>query len=121
MRIARFFMIKLYNDCFLSSSTPHQSPAVTAKELIEDQSLSSKEKPYHEKQTRIVGFCNISHSREKGLFFPYKNMIDQKENIMKQIKFGIFGLGRGGSFIGNILACGGEIVALCDKNEDLLK
>ena len=48
-------------------------------------------------------------------------MIDQKENIMKQIKFGIFGLGRGGSFIGNILACGGEIVALCDNNEALLK
>ena len=40
---------------------------------------------------------------------------------MKTIKFGIFGLGRGASFIGNILACGGEIVALCDKNEALLE
>ena len=39
---------------------------------------------------------------------------------MKTIKVGIFGLGRGSSFIGNVLACGGEIVALCDKNEDLL-
>ena len=38
---------------------------------------------------------------------------------MKQIKVGIFGLGRGASFIGNILACNGEIVALCDKNEQL--
>ena len=38
---------------------------------------------------------------------------------MKQIKVGIFGLGRGTSFIGNILACNGEIVALCDKDEAL--
>ena len=40
---------------------------------------------------------------------------------MKQIKVGIFGLGRGTSFIDNILACNGDIVALCDKDENLLK
>lgn len=39
---------------------------------------------------------------------------------MKQIKVGIFGLGRGASFIENILACNGEIVAICDKDEKLL-
>ncbi len=39
---------------------------------------------------------------------------------MKQIKIGIFGLGRGASFIDNILACNGDIVAICDKDEELL-
>lgn len=34
----------------------------------------------------------------------------------KVIKFGIFGLSRGKSFIDGILACGGEIVALCDAD-----
>ncbi len=39
---------------------------------------------------------------------------------MKQIKIGIFGLGRGTAFIESILACNGDIVAICDKDEKLL-
>lgn len=39
---------------------------------------------------------------------------------MKQIKIGIFGLSRGKSFIDSILACNGDIVAICDKNEERL-
>ena len=39
---------------------------------------------------------------------------------MKQIKFGVFGLGRGMSFVNNMLACNCELVALCDKDEKLL-
>ena len=40
---------------------------------------------------------------------------------MKTIKMGIFGLGRGSSFYKNILLNNGEIVAVCDKNEEKLK
>ncbi len=40
--------------------------------------------------------------------------------FMKTIKFGIFGLGRGSSFYDNILVNNGDIVAVCDKNEDRL-
>lgn len=36
---------------------------------------------------------------------------------MKKIRIGIFGLSRGKSFIESILACNGEIVALCDTDE----
>ena len=39
---------------------------------------------------------------------------------MKTVKFGIFGLGRGSSFYDNILVNNGDIVAVCDKNEDRL-
>lgn len=37
---------------------------------------------------------------------------------MKNIRIGIFGLGRGGSFYKSITACGGEVVALCDSNDE---
>lgn len=40
---------------------------------------------------------------------------------MKKIKLGIFGLGRGGGYFDNILINNGEIVAVCDKNEEKLK
>lgn len=40
---------------------------------------------------------------------------------MKTVKIGIFGLGRGGSFIDNILLNNGEIVAVCDKDESKLR
>ena len=36
---------------------------------------------------------------------------------MKTIRIGIFGLGRGASFINIIKSCGGEIVAVCETNE----
>ncbi len=39
------------------------------------------------------------------------------EKSKKIIKFGIFGLSRGKSFIESILACNGEIVAICDTDE----
>lgn len=39
----------------------------------------------------------------------------------KKIKIGIFGLGRGGSFLKIIRMNGGEIVALCDKNPKTLQ
>ena len=39
---------------------------------------------------------------------------------MKNIRIGIFGLGRGGDMISNILLCNGEIVALCDGDEEKL-
>lgn len=35
--------------------------------------------------------------------------------MSKAIRFGIFGLGRGGSMIGDILASGAEVVAFCDR------
>lgn len=35
--------------------------------------------------------------------------------MSKKIRFGIFGVGRGGSLIGNIYASGAEVVALCDR------
>ena len=41
---------------------------------------------------------------------------------MKTIKIGLFGVGsRGKSFYDNILACNGEIVAVCDFNEEYLQ
>ena len=41
--------------------------------------------------------------------------------IMKRtVKFGIFGLGRGGSFYNTVLLNNGEIVAVCDLNEKKL-
>jgi len=40
---------------------------------------------------------------------------------MRQIKFGIFGLGRGGSFYRDILANNGDIVAVCDRSEEKLE
>ena len=36
---------------------------------------------------------------------------------MKPIRIGIFGLGRGASFINIIKSCGGEIVAVCERDE----
>ncbi|MBR5447973.1 MAG: Gfo/Idh/MocA family oxidoreductase, partial [Clostridia bacterium] len=39
---------------------------------------------------------------------------------MEKIKFGVFGLGRGASFIGNMEKNGAELVAVCDKDEKLL-
>ena len=40
---------------------------------------------------------------------------------MKKIRIGIFGLGRGGSFYKSIAACGGEVVALCDRDGKKMK
>lgn len=40
---------------------------------------------------------------------------------MKNIRIGIFGLGRGSSFYKSITACGGEVVALCDGNKEKLE
>lgn len=40
---------------------------------------------------------------------------------MKKIRIGIFGLNRGYYNVENILACAGEIVALCDKDEKMLE
>ena len=37
---------------------------------------------------------------------------------MKKIRMGIFGLGRGASFYSVIKAHGGEVVAICDGNEE---
>lgn len=39
---------------------------------------------------------------------------------MKTVKIGIFGLGRGSSFYNNILLNNGEIVAVCDRQEEKL-
>ncbi len=41
--------------------------------------------------------------------------------MKKIIKFGIFGLGRGSSFYKVVLANNGEIVAVCDRDEEKLK
>jgi len=35
----------------------------------------------------------------------------------KELRVGIFGLGRGGAFVGNSMNCGGKIVAFCEKRE----
>jgi predicted dehydrogenase len=40
---------------------------------------------------------------------------------MKTIRIGIFGLRRGASFIDHILANNGEIVAICDKDQDRIQ
>lgn len=40
---------------------------------------------------------------------------------MKKIKFGIFGLGRGSGFYDAVAANNGEVVAVCDFNEEKLK
>ena len=40
---------------------------------------------------------------------------------MRKIKFGVFGLGRGSSFYNNILLNDGEIVAVCDRQEEKLE
>ena len=40
---------------------------------------------------------------------------------MKKIKFGIFGLGRGGGFFDGVTANNGEVVAVCDFDEEKLK
>ena len=40
---------------------------------------------------------------------------------MKQIKFGIFGLGRGSSFYDSIIANNGDLVAVCDFDEEKLE
>ncbi|MBE7042585.1 MAG: Gfo/Idh/MocA family oxidoreductase [Ruminococcaceae bacterium] len=40
---------------------------------------------------------------------------------MKQVKIGIFGLGRGGHYIKNFLANNAEIVAICDNNPKKVK
>ena len=39
---------------------------------------------------------------------------------MRKIKFGIFGLGRGSAFYNSIRVNNGEIVAICDMNEQKL-
>ena len=40
--------------------------------------------------------------------------------MKRKIKFGIFGLGRGGSFYNTVLVNNGEIVAVCDRDEEKL-
>jgi len=40
--------------------------------------------------------------------------------MKKLIKFGIFGLGRGSTFYNTVLLCGGEVVAVCDRDETKL-
>lgn len=40
---------------------------------------------------------------------------------MKKIRLGIFGLGRGGGFSETVAANNGEIVALCDRDEEKMK
>lgn len=40
---------------------------------------------------------------------------------MEKVRIGIFGLGRGSSFYESITASGGEVAALCDKDEKKLK
>ncbi len=40
---------------------------------------------------------------------------------MKTIKIGIFGMGRGSTFVENIRANNGEIVALCDRNREAME
>ena len=40
---------------------------------------------------------------------------------MEKIRFGVFGLGRGASFIGNMISNGAELVAMCDKDTKLLE
>lgn len=40
---------------------------------------------------------------------------------MRSVKIGVFGVKRGGNYIEHILANNGDIVALCDKDEEYLK
>ncbi len=40
---------------------------------------------------------------------------------MKNIRLGIFGLGRGGGFFESIMANGGEVVAVCDRDEGRMR
>ena len=40
---------------------------------------------------------------------------------MKKIRVGVFGLGRGMVFVENTIICGGEVVAICDKNKALVE
>ncbi len=40
---------------------------------------------------------------------------------MKKIRLGVFGLGRGSSFMNIVLANDGEVVALCDRDEERMK
>ncbi|MBR2876907.1 MAG: Gfo/Idh/MocA family oxidoreductase, partial [Clostridia bacterium] len=40
---------------------------------------------------------------------------------MEKIKFGIFGLGRGSGFYDGVAANNGEVVAVCDFDEEKLK
>lgn len=40
--------------------------------------------------------------------------------MKRTVKFGVFGLGRGGSFYNSILANNGEVVAVCDLSRDKL-
>ena len=40
---------------------------------------------------------------------------------MNAINVGIFGLGRGDAIMRNIMACGGNIAAICDRNTELLE
>ena len=40
--------------------------------------------------------------------------------MRRSIKFGIFGLGRGGSFYSSILSNDGDIVAVCDLSQEKL-
>lgn len=37
--------------------------------------------------------------------------------MKKELRVGIFGLGRGGAFVGNSQNCGGKIVAFCEKKK----
>jgi len=41
--------------------------------------------------------------------------------MKRTVKFGIFGLGRGSTFYKVVLANNGEIVAVCDRNEQKLE
>ncbi len=43
------------------------------------------------------------------------------EIIMENVRIGIFGLGRGGYYIDNILANNGDVVAVCDSDEAKVK
>ena len=40
---------------------------------------------------------------------------------MKKVKIGVFGLGRGSAYIESILLNNGDIVAVCDQNEEKLE
>ena len=44
-----------------------------------------------------------------------------EKQTKRVVKMGVFGLGRGSSFYKNIMVNNGEIVAVCDKNEERLK
>lgn len=40
---------------------------------------------------------------------------------MKKIRLGIFGLGRGSNYFDNVIANGGEVVAVCDRDKEKLE